>query len=256
MLIRKLNKFILLFTMTLTSAAFGHGDGEESRIAIEPNINKSAQAGLISYQFELVDTKTRTVIGPNDLNIVHEKPTHIFIFDTSLQEYHHLHPEFKNGVWESTLKLERNGKYQVFVQGELKADGEEFTSPTNFSIVGGQNAHPLPPLLGHTSSGTDGASIVTLTGRAKAGKMAMLTLHFSRTDGQKPIIENFLGAKAHVVATPSDADTLLHVHPMEGDSDNQLMIHVTFPAKGEYRLWIQFQDRGELKTVPLSAKID
>ncbi len=129
MIIRKLNKFILLFSITLASAALGHGDGEESRIAIEPSINTSTQAGLITYQFEPVDTKLRTVVGPDDLNILHEKPIHIFIFDTSLQ---------------------------------------------------------------NTNMG----------------------------------------------------------------NDSHLMIHVTFPAKGEYRLWIQFQDRGELKTVPLSLKID
>jgi hypothetical protein len=35
-----------------------------------------------------------------------------------------------------------------------------------------------------------------------------------------------------------------------------MMFHVTFPEKREYRLWIQFLDDGELKTVPLAIKID
>lgn len=256
MFIRKLNAFILLIIMTLVSAAFGHEDEGDSRIAIEPNIITSTHAGIITYQFELVDTKLRTVVGPADLNIVHERQIHVFIFDTALQDYHHLHPEFRNGVWESTLNLDKNGKYQVFVQGELKADTEEFTSLSTFTVINGQTSNPLPPRLGSILKGTDGAATVALTGTAKAGKMAMLYLNFSRNDGQAPLIENFLGARAHVVATPSDADSLLHVHPMDSNTVNQLMIHVTFPAKGEYRLWIQFQDRGELKTIPLSLKID
>ena len=36
---------------------------------------------------------------------------------------------------------------------------------------------------------------------------------------------------------------------------NTGMLHATFPAAGDYRLWIQLMDRGELKTVPLSVTV-
>ena len=251
-----INKLILFLSITFASIAFGHGDETEARVAIEPNIITTTKSGDIDYQFELVDTKLRTVLTPQDLSIVHERPLHVFIFDTSLQEFYHLHPEFDNNVWKSSLILRRNGNYRVFVQGELKSDGEEFTSMTSFGIIDGLPALPLPPVLGHVPSGHDGASIVEITGKARPGKMAMLYLNFSRSDAKVPKIDDYLGAKAHIVATPSDSDSILHVHPMDGENDTQMMIHVTFPAKGEYRLWVQFIDHGELKTVPLSLKID
>ena len=73
-------------------------------------------------------------------------------------------------------------------------------------------------------------------------------------DGTTPQIEPYLGAFAHIIATPSDGDALIHVHPI-GTGPSQGMLHTTFPAAGEYRLWIQFIDDGNLKTIPLSVKV-
>ena len=87
-----------------------------------------------------------------------------------------------------------------------------------------------------------------------AGKMAMLDLTMSRTDGSTTQLTPYLGAFAHIIATPKDGDSLIHVHPI-GTGPAQGMIHATFPAAGEYRLWVQFIDGGILKTIPLSVEV-
>ena len=46
-----------------------------------------------------------------------------------------------------------------------------------------------------------------------------------------------------------------HVHPMTSPEPNEGILHTTFPAAGDYRLWIQFKDGGELKVVPLSVTV-
>jgi hypothetical protein len=43
---------------------------------------------------------------------------------------------------------------------------------------------------------------------------------------------------------------------MDTSNPNQGMLHATFPHKGAYRLWIQFIDGGQLRTVPLSVKVN
>ncbi len=83
----------------------------------------------------------------------------------------------------------------------------------------------------------------------------MLDLKFTRTDGTSAVITPYLGALAHVVATPTDGDSLIHVHPMDGNQPNEGMLHVTFPTAGMHRLWIQFIDGGNLKTIPLVVKV-
>jgi tartrate dehydratase alpha subunit/fumarate hydratase class I-like protein len=120
-----------------------------------------------------------------------------------------------------------------------------------------QPAWPVPPRLSDLREGTDGTSRIALSNHTlKAGKMVMLDLNFSRTDGTRPNVTPYLGAVAHVVAVFNDGDTLVHVHPMEGGSENQAMLHVTFPFAGTYRLWVEFMDDGVLRKVPLSVVVD
>lgn len=103
-----------------------------------------------------------------------------------------------------------------------------------------QPAWPAPNLT-DVRSGVDGASKVVLSNvTLKAGRMATIDMTSLRTDGATPKITPYLGALAHVVATPDDGDSLIHVHPMNGTKPNEGMLHVTFPAKGFYRLWISF----------------
>ncbi|MEK7690292.1 MAG: hypothetical protein AAB425_04655, partial [Bdellovibrionota bacterium] len=100
----------------------------------------------------------------------------------------------------------------------------------------------------------DGNSITTIAStKIVAKKSVMLNLSFARKDGTSPEITPYLGANAHVTAVSDDGDTFVHAHPME--HGGQLMIHMTFPVKGTYRLWIQFIDGEELRTVPLSVKV-
>lgn len=79
----------------------------------------------------------------------------------------------------------------------------------------------------------------------------MLGLKFDRTDGSSVDITPYLGALAHIVAAPEDGDSLIHVHPMNGAKPDEGMLHVTFPAPGNYRIWIQYNDSGILRTIPL-----
>ncbi|QDK44646.1 hypothetical protein B9G69_010335 [Bdellovibrio sp. SKB1291214] len=91
--------------------------------------------------------------------------------------------------------------------------------------------------------------------RIKIPWQAMLNFQITREDGQAPEITPYLGAFAHVIAVSPDGDELTHVHPMEGSAPNTGMLHATFPTDGDYRVWIQLIDKGELKTIPLSISV-
>ncbi len=274
-----------------SQVSWGHG-GEESRIALEPNV-MSMSAGSAKYKFQLIDTETNKLIGDLDLNIAHEKKLHLIIYDPSLQEFQHVHPEFDGTMWVADTQFSADGNYWVWAQGELASDGEEFSSSNRLDITGGTSTWPTPPVLGDKRTGSSGTSAIELSNtKLVAGKMAMLDLKMTRTDGTTPQLEPYLGAFAHlrmhmtpptcrvrleriqvdnirqgefagvmciggfahIIATPTDGDALIHVHPV-GTGPSQGMIHATFPTAGEYRLWIQFIDNGSLKTIPLSVEV-
>lgn len=245
----------LTFVIFLINPLISFAHGDESRVALEPEM-MAVQAGKVHYQFQLVDTKSNSLVTDNDLDITHEKKLHFFIFDPALKEFQHVHPEFDGKLWNVELNFSVNGDYWVWAQAELAIDKEEFTSSNRIKVTGGTSAWPTPPVLGDIRMGTSGVSKVELSKtKLVAGKMVMLMIKFSRTDGSVPQIEPYLGAFAHIVAVPDDADSLIHVHPMNDDNPNQGMIHATFPRAGDYRIWIQFIDGGNLKVIPLSVKV-
>jgi len=248
---KTLSYLSILFASTLVWA-----HGNESRIEIELESPATIQAGQSELAFQVVDTELNRALSDQDLKIAHEKKLHVLIYDQALKEFTHVHPEYINGLWKVSINLAVDGKYFLWAQGELASDSEEFSALSEIKVSNGSPAWPLPPTLTELRTGTEGASKVTLGNQTlRAGKAAMLDLKFTRTDGTSAVITPYLGALAHVVATPADGDSLIHVHPMNGNQPNEGMLHVTFPNKGNYRLWIQFMDGGILRTIPLVVKV-
>lgn len=242
--------------MTLApSAAYAHGESE-ARVEIELESSSRITAGKSQLSFQLVDTKLNQTLGDAELSISHEKKLHVFLYDAALKEFSHLHPEFDGVLWTTEIKLPVNGDYFLWAQGEISSDGSEFSTFVKLEVLGGANAWPTPPTLTEQQIGSDDISRVTLgTKSLRAGRMAMLDMKFDRTDGSTAKLSPYLGALAHVVATPNDGDTLIHVHPMNGAKPNEGMLHVTFPSAGLYRLWVQFLDDGIVRTIPLAVRV-
>lgn len=246
--------FMLSFMLS-PRLALAHGGGE-ARVEVELESANRIAAGKSQLSFQLVDTKLNQTLGDAELSISHEKKLHVFLYDAALKEFSHLHPEFDSGIWKTDVKLPINGVYFLWAQGEITSDGSEFSAFIKLEVFGGANAWPTPPTLTEQRIGNDDISRVTIGAKSlRAGRMAMLDLKFDRTDGSATNISPYLGALAHVVATPNDGDTLIHVHPMNGAKPNEGMLHVTFPTAGQYRLWVQFLDDGIVRTIPLAVSV-
>lgn len=247
-------KIALSFCVILTlSSALAH-KGEGQRIVIEQEGTGHYQAGRIEFAFQLFDTESKKSLSDLDLNESHTKKLHFISYDAALKEFNHAHPIFDGKTWNVTLDLPVNGKYFFWAQGEL-VDKTEFTSIIEVMIMDGTKENPVLP-LGDVRTATDASTKIVLAGnKIRAGKMTMLDFSVSRTDGQNPDLTPYLGAFAHVIATPNDGDQLIHVHPQAGNKPNTGMLHATFPNPGDYRLWLQIIDRGELKIIPLSVSV-
>lgn len=246
---------IILFSI-LSAPAFSHGDGD-LRVEVLSDAAEVRGAGKIKLVFQLRDTEEKKLLTDKDLNVVHEKLIHMFIFDAALKEFHHVHPEYLNSEWVVEEDIQVTGEYWIWTQGQLKSDGEDFASSLKISIANGTPSNPLPPQLGDVRIGSDGGSIAELSDvRLRAKRPILTTLWLSRDDDSKPEISPFLGVPVHIMAVPSDGDALIHVHPFETAIADVYRLHVTFPAAGEYRLWVQFIDGGVLRTVPLSVVVE
>ncbi len=241
-----------LFTL-IASFSWAHGDGE-SRVSVEPEAQGFYNAGTIQYSFQLFDDQSKKTIGDKDVVETNTKILHLIAYDPSRNEFNHVHPAFDGKIWSVELNLATNGNYFVWAQGQLQ-DGTEFSSFTKAQVINGKPEIPNVS-LGDNRKATDKSTSVTLDkSKLKAGKMAMIGFTVSRDDGQEVQLSPYLGSMAHLIAVSPDGDDLIHVHPMAGNKPNTGMIHTTFPTEGDYRVWVQLIDRGELKIIPLSVTV-
>ena len=247
--------FLLCLVLQAWSTAWAHECETPPCYEIEPELNGSQNAGKFSYNFQVYDELAKKIIKDTDLEVFHEKLLHFLVFDPALKEYQHVHPEFDGEKWTVELNLPVNGNYWIYLQGMSAANKKEFTINTRLNVNNGQTAHPVLPLL-ELRMGNDGISAVSLSGGVlRANREAMVMVNISRTNGTTPQITPYLGAKAHVVVVGNQGKSFLHAHPMDTENPLQMMAHVNFPKEGEYRVWVQFIDDKELKTIPLAVKV-
>lgn len=193
-----------------------------------------------------------------DLALNHEKKLHVILYDPSLTQFFHVHPKESNGIWETeVIPLSVNGNDRVWADGKTTSGSTSFTVSESIQVTGGKPAAGKPESLPVVTERTVGETKVSLTGTnaLTAGHEFMPLLELSRIDGSEPRLRPYLGAVAHLVVVPLSGDELIHVHPMQTDTPSKLMIHTTFPKPGDYRVWVQFDDGGELKAAALSVNV-
>jgi hypothetical protein len=98
---------------------------------------------------------------------------------------------------------------------------------------------------------------VALATTGVAGGGAADLTYTVRREG-RPVrgIEPYLGADGHLVALREGDGAFLHVHPEEGDgSPGVIRFGASFPSPGRYRLFLQFQVAGEVRTVAHTVEV-
>lgn len=247
-------KNILFFLLTFSLSQMTWADSQPVRVSIQSENQLNFQAGVFTYSFQLRDNTAGKMLTDQDLNESHTKKIHFIAYDPSLKEFNHVHPIYDGNIWKVELNLPVNGNYFIWAQGEL-IDGTEFSALTRSLIINGSPENPALPLA-DIRIGTDNQTTFEFAKtKIKAGKMVMLNFKVTRSDGATPVMSPYLGALAHIIATPTEGNELIHVHPMEGNDPNTGMMHATFPKEGAYRLWVQFIEHDELKIIPLSVLV-
>lgn len=235
-----------------------HGHGGEAESHGEPEAAAPAEsASAKGLRMKLDDTTFAAgeraplrfrIVGEDgtartDFEVEHEKRMHVIVVRTDLTGFQHLHPEMaKDGTWSVPLTLDEAGTYRVY------ADFADGTLSADVKVPGDTHAHPLPPASTTTDAG-DGYA-VELSGGEGARPGRELTLPFTvRKDGQEIEVEPYLGADGHLVAISEGELEFLHVHPMDG------AFMATFPRAGKYRLFLQFQHAGKVRTAEFTQEV-
>src|SRR4051794_33930821 len=148
--------------------------------------------------FRIADRDGATV---RDFDVEHTKRMHFIVVRRDMTGFQHLHPtQQADGSWTVPVTLRDAGAYRVFA--DFSVDDTPRTLADDLTVDGVVRSQELPRPA--QSVDVDGLH-VTRSGTA-----------FTVTrDGAPVAVEDYLGAKGHLVALREGDLAFLHVHPDE-----------------------------------------
>lgn len=197
---------------------------------------RTAQPGRpFELAFRIADRRGRTV---RDFNVEHTKRMHLIVVRRDMTGFQHLHPtQQPDGSWSVPATLGAPGSYRVFA--DFSVGEKPYTLADDLTVDGAVRSQALPAPA--QSAEVDGL------------RVAAKGLTFTVTRNGAPVaIQDYLGAKGHLVALREGDLAFLHVHP---DQD-RLRFEATFPTPGRYRLFLQFKTAdGRLHTAAFTREV-
>jgi len=224
------------------------------------------------FSFVITDDRGQTV--REEFEPEHERELHLIVVRRDTAIYQHLHPrKDDDGTWSVQLTLPEPGVYRAYA--DFSIDGTGRTLATDLFVPGDFRPEPLPEAA---SSDFDGGYDVELRAvGAKAGADSELSFAVTRAGQPVEDLEDYLGAKGHLVALREGDLAYLHVHPIADKRDaqaededhvhgkdsggdtrthaNEISFAATFPSAGRFRLFLQFKTEGEIRTVAYTTEV-
>ncbi|WP_440107013.1 hypothetical protein [Streptosporangium sp. H16] len=202
------------------------------------------------------------VVGPYGKPVTayrteHGKRLHLIVVSRDLGSFQHLHPELTgDGVWSVKLTLPEAGAYRAFADFAPEG-GRGLTLGIDLQAPGAQKPEALPATS--RTAAVDGYT-VTLEGDLTPGASSKLILKVGKDGHPVADLQPYLGAYGHLVALRAGDLAYLHVHPdgEPGDgttpSGPQITFYAEVPSRGDYRLFLDFQHEGTVRTADFTVR--
>lgn len=190
------------------------------------------------------------------LDIEHEKKIHLIVVNKDLSYFNHIHPEYNaDGSYIVPTQFPSGGAYTLFA--DYKPSGGTHTVDKIALNVKGQTKTAKDWGADKASNSSANFS-VTLNplGKKWITGTAVHILGTVKKDGKDldaNTLENFLGAKAHIVMISVADQEYMHIHPTI--DKGKLHLHADFKKSGVYRGWVQFNGDGKLHTIDLVINV-
>lgn len=206
----------------------------------------------ISLTIDIQDAQGQAV---SQFERFQEQLMHLIVVSDDLHHFDHIHPEYQqNGRFKITTTLPRSGGYTLFSDYK-PAQQPEIVSTLKLQATG---PVPVPPPVDFQQTQTVDdltARLVIAPAPIKSQQAVTLTFQLKDSQTRQPVtdLQPYLGEQGHLVIlrrSPalSRAD-YIHAHALPRMQDGQVQFQATFPQPGQYKLWGQFNRKGQIITV-------
>lgn len=229
-----------------------HTDGAASskKFAMDFKVRPEAPIPGQPTELTLKPTDPEDAKADVALDVEHEKKIHLIITSKDLAYFDHIHPEYgAEGDYRVKHTFPKDDRYILFADYK-PTEGMHTTDKHEVAVGSGREGKTqfTTQRLTTTADGYE-VSLVDQSGKTFAvGEQAHIAA-IIKQDGKEinaESLENYLGAKAHMVVIRQGTLDYLHVHP--GIENGRLDLHTTFEQAGTYRGWLQFQTGGKVHT--------
>jgi hypothetical protein len=209
-------------------------------------------------------------------DLLHTQTMHLIAVSSDLEDFIHVHPALQPaGDLTANATFARPEPYAVFMEYDPAGAAGPTVSRARITPGG---SHPAAPQLREADAFGGAVSKTTVaTGTAvqlvgapggvlEANVAAHLVVRFTNTDGT-PVddLTSWLGMPAHAIVVSPDLETFVHAHGMADDgrghgadgghdmgstTTGPVVIDLTLPAAGLYKMFVQFQRGATVITAP------
>lgn len=226
---------------------------------LAPNTSTLGAGIQTAFTFRILDANGEPI---TTFERSHDKQMHLIAVRSDTTGFQHVHPTVSDdGKWSVPLDLTA-GTWRIFTdfvpaQGEAK--GDSLTLGANISVAGEYTPAALPA-ASRTAEIDD--YTVTVDGELIPGEESELTLSVARDGEPVTDLEPYLAAYGHLVALRAGDLAYLHVHPAgtpgggQTESGPGITFYAKVPSVGDYRLYLDFQHDGVVRTADFTATAD
>ncbi|WUI10633.1 hypothetical protein OHQ87_27985 [Micromonospora sp. NBC_00421] len=204
-------------------------------------------------RFQIRDAQRRAVTR---FAIVHDKPMHLVVVRRDLTGFQHLHPTMAtDGTWSVPLTLPEPGVWRAYTDFTVVADdGRQTPATLGVDLVAPGDYAPRP-LPAPATRATVAGFTVDYTGSPQVGIAVPLRFQVRDQAGRPANLERYLGAYGHLVALREGDLGYLHVHPGPGPAGDTVTFWLTAPGPGNYRMYLDFQVAGVVRTAEFTLTV-
>jgi hypothetical protein len=214
---------------------------------------------LVPFRFRIVDDTVDPTGAPDeavtDFDETHERELHLIVVRQDLTGFQHVHPTMgADGTWTIDLGVADPGAYRVYAEFQ-PAGASSSTVLSTVAFAPGTSA--ASAIGGDARVATVDGFELTLTGDLIAGTTSEITVSVRRSGDPVTDLQPYLGAAGHLVALRSGDLAYAHVHPIGGfEPGPDLEFGVEVPTPGTYRLFLDFQHGGVVRTAVFTVVVD
>ncbi len=265
---KKLTLSILFLTLIQFSCIRPH---EHYTAELTTSPEKIESGRPVELTFQIKDPNGEKV---SDLEIVHEKPMHLFLVSEDLSQYFHEHPvKSSDGTYKLLFTFPNGGKFKIFI--DFKPFDDEQTTESFNADVAGEKLNEVELIPEENFEKTVEGLRVQMKPNEELFKHKDLILNFQvfdeKTGEPADDLQNYLGEKAHFVVIRKGLGRFVHAHPISmknmPDMDHSKMdmaavndpskvsAMVNFPNSGIYKIFAQFKRNDQVITIPFVFEV-